>query len=256
MKHQPLLFAPKSKARAVRSYVLRSGRITPAQKRALDLHWTTYGLDPYEGTQGFHKIANLKPWRARVLEIGFGDGMSLLTQAAGAPDYCFIGIEVYAAGLGRLLHQLAAQKIDNVFVYYADALSVLPLCIPDASLDRMQIDFPDPWPKKKHTKRRLVQTDTLPVFLRKLKTGGILSLATDCKDYAEQMAEAIESATAEFNVSVGRSDKTFTFRPPTKFERAGKAIRSRIDYFLIQKKLDVKVCNQLVQKSQTEPAGT
>lgn len=235
MKHQPLLLPPQTKEHDLRSYVLRSGRLTIAQKRALNLHWAAFGLDLHNGVSDFKQAIAKKPYRTQTLEIGFGNGLSLLEQALCAPEHCFIGIEVHLPGVGQLLHRLAAEALTNVFIYHANALDVLACCIPDNCLDRVQINFPDPWPKKRHLKRRLVQSSSLADFLRVLKPGGALFLATDCADYAEQMAVAIESAQAEFNLSFSRPDAKPDFRPKTKFEQTAEKAGRKIHHFVVQK---------------------
>ena len=213
----------------MRSYVQRSGRITKAQQNALKSHWPHYGLDLQAGQNGLLQICRGQPL---VLEIGFGNGESLLAQAKAEPDHLFIGVEVYSAGIGQLLHQLAADAVKNVRLYHADALDVLQHCIPDQSLDRLQLYFPDPWPKKKHHKRRLLQSEHLPLFVSKLKPSGLMALATDVASYAESITAAF--AESDLNAIFEVCDQRPTFRPETKFERRGRSKQHRIFDFIVR----------------------
>lgn len=229
----PLSEAPQHRYKSIHSYCLRNSRITSAQKRAISQHWPAYGLDLRAGTTGF--IAALDRDAKKVLEIGFGNGHSLLQQAKNEPHRQFIGIEVHRPGLGQLLRLLAQESIHNVFLYYADALDVLELCTPAQSIDRLQLYFPDPWLKKKHTKRRLVQANNLPNFLRVLKPEGIWHIATDCSAYADALLEAIDqSADCQVISAVPAVNKRPDWRPETKFEQAGRAAGRPIFDILVQ----------------------
>jgi len=167
--------------------VLRQGRQTDAQRRAFTEHWPTHGLD-YSGEQrAFGEIFGRS--NPLVVEIGFGNGEQLLYAAENEPDRDFIGIEVHGPGVGRLLNGLAAGNLSNVRVYQHDAVEVLRNEIADAALDEVRIYFPDPWHKKRHHKRRLIQPDFVALLCDKLKSGGRLHLATDWENYAEQMRE-------------------------------------------------------------------
>ena len=141
--------------RRIRSYVLRRGRMTPGQQRAYEQNWQRCGLayspQPLDFAAAFGRAGPL------VLEIGFGMGQSLVEMAAAAADTNFIGIEVHRPGVGRLLHAMEERKVDNIRVYCHDAVEILRDCIPDGSLDTVQIFFPDPWHKKRHNKRRLIK---------------------------------------------------------------------------------------------------
>jgi tRNA (guanine-N7-)-methyltransferase len=173
--------------RAIRSFVLRQGRQTEAQKRAFTEHWPAFGLD-YRGEPRAFDEAFGRPGPL-VVEIGFGNGEQLLFAAEHEPDRNFIGIEVHGPGVGRLLNGLAAGNFANVRVYQHDAVEVLRQEIADAALDEVRIYFPDPWHKKRHHKRRLIQPEFVALLCDKLKSGGRLHLATDWQNYAEQMRE-------------------------------------------------------------------
>jgi tRNA (guanine-N7-)-methyltransferase len=173
--------------RAIRSFVLRQGRQTDAQKRAFTEHWPTYGLDYRGERRAFEQVFGRS--NPLVVEIGFGNGEQLLYAAEHEPDRNFIGVEVHGPGVGRLLNGLAAGNFAHVRVYQHDAVEVLRNEIADAALDEVRIYFPDPWHKKRHHKRRLIQPEFVALLCDKLKSGGRLHLATDWENYAEQMRE-------------------------------------------------------------------
>lgn len=211
------------KKKSIRSYVIRAGRMTESQRRAFDSYWGKYGLSLFAGAlnpqEVFGRAAPL------VLEIGFGMGDSLLAMAEAEPDKDFIGIEVHPPGVGRLINNAGKAEIRNLRVYMADAIDVLNDSIGDGSLDRFQLYFPDPWHKKKHHKRRIVQPEFVRLICSKLKSGGLLHMATDWENYAEQMREVLEMEpqlenTAGKNNYSPRPD----FRPETKFERRGQRL--------------------------------
>lgn len=204
----------------IRSFVLRQGRLTPAQSRALAELLPRYGLDPEQGQFDFSTVFGRNT--RRTLEIGFGNGETLLALAQAHPDEDFLGIEVHRPGIGHLLLALEKQGTENLRIICADAVEVLNRCIPDASLNAVLVYFPDPWPKKRHHKRRLVQSAFVAQVASKLKPGGRFQLATDWPDYAAHML-AVLSASPEFaNLS---PDGTYlprpATRPLTKFEGRG-----------------------------------
>ena len=163
--------------RKVRSFVLREGRLTAGQRNALDTLWPRFGLERDQGAlDPEHVFGRDAP---RVLEIGYGMGQSLAQMAAADPDKDFIGIEVHRPGVGALLMEIEQQGLNNLRSYCDDAVEILELCIPDNSLARVQLYFPDPWHKKKHHKRRIVQPAWVALVQRKLQPGGILHMATD-----------------------------------------------------------------------------
>lgn len=209
--------------RRIRSFVLRAGRMTRGQEMAFEHYWPEAGLTLEQGlidpVEVFGRRAPL------VLEIGFGMGQSLATMAAAAPDTDFIGVEVHKPGVGRLLMTLGEQQLSNIRVYCDDAVEVLAKCMPDASLDRVQVYFPDPWHKKKHHKRRLIQPEFVQHLRRKLKPGGVLHLATDWENYAEHMLTVMSGAEGFRNLAdAGGYSPRPDWRPLTKFEQRGQRL--------------------------------
>ena len=209
--------------RPIRSYVLRTGRMTPGQQRAFDRNWGRWGLEHADGILDFDaRFGRAGP---RVLEIGFGMGQSLVAMAAAAPASNFVGIEVHRPGVGKLLHSMVEQDVDNIRVYCHDAVEVLRDCIPPASLDCIQIFFPDPWHKKKHNKRRLIQSPFVALLASRLKPGGTLHLATDWEDYARQMMDVLSAEPALANeFGEGAFAPRPDHRPLTKFELRGERL--------------------------------
>jgi tRNA (guanine-N7-)-methyltransferase len=206
--------------RPVRSFVLREGRITPAQQRAFDAHWARFGLD-YAGTaRDFDATFGRRA--PRVLEIGFGNGEALDWASAQDPARDYLGIEVHRPGVGRLMNALAARDAGNVRLYRHDAVEVLQHEISPAALAEVRIWFPDPWPKKRHHKRRLVQPAFIDLLGTRIAAGGLLHLATDWADYAGHMREVMEAAPGWRNTL---APGTYAERPPwrieTHFERRG-----------------------------------
>ena len=159
----------------------REGRLTRGQQQALQELWPRFGLETSTRLDLDRIFGRSAP---RTLEIGFGNGDTLLTMAAGEPQTDFLGIEVHRPGVGRLLHELESRALDNVRVIREDAVPVLGNCLPDNSLDRLLLFFPDPWHKKRHHKRRIVQADFIELLAKKIKPGGILHMATDWENYA------------------------------------------------------------------------
>jgi tRNA (guanine-N7-)-methyltransferase len=209
--------------RPIRSYVLRTGRITPGQQRAFEQNWQRYGLEHNGGTLDYDEAFG-RPG-SRVLEIGFGMGQSLVAMAAATPATNFIGIEVHRPGVGKLLHSMVERDVHNIRIYCHDAVEILRDCIPDASLDTVQIFFPDPWHKKRHHKRRLVQPAFVAHLTGKLKPGGTLHLATDWENYAEQMMAVLSAADGLTNTCpAGHFAPRPEHRPLTKFELRGERL--------------------------------
>jgi tRNA (guanine-N7-)-methyltransferase len=213
--------------RSIRSYVRREGHITPAQQRALKDLWPRYGIEAGEALIDFDAVFER---RAPVtLEIGFGNGDALVAAAATHPEINYIGIEVHRPGIGNLLRKLESSELKNVRVMLADAEEVLTAQIPEVSLSGIRLFFPDPWPKQRHRKRRLVQSDFAALVKCKLVPGGYIHLATDCKDYAEHMGSVL-SRTPEL-VEVSRLDQFTTMiasREPTRFEQRGRKLGNQI----------------------------
>ena len=209
--------------RAIRSFVTRSGRITAAQERALQELWPKYGVEL--GTAPLDLDALFGRRARRVAEIGFGNGDNLLSLAASRPQEDFLGVEVHRPGVGRLLLQLEERALGNVRVICADAVEVLERHLGGAGLDEILILFPDPWPKKRHHKRRLIQPPFVALLAARLKEGGTLRLATDWEPYAHEMLATLAAESKLRNVAAGGG---FIPRPaersPTRFERRGERL--------------------------------
>ncbi len=204
----------------VRSFVLRSGRLTAAQKRALATLWGRYGL---EGRGVLERRIIFGREAPMFVEVGFGNGDALLEMAEGHPERDYIGIEVHLPGIGRLLAGLHERGLTNVRVVRADAAGVFERGIPDGDLDGVNIWFPDPWPKKRHHKRRLVQPSFVKVVTGKLKPSGCIHLATDWEHYARQMLQVLEGQPGLVNLAgKGEYFTGPTERPVTRFQRRGE----------------------------------
>ena len=206
--------------RAIRSFVLRQGRQTDAQKRAFAEHWPRYGLDyrgePRDFAQIFGRTAPL------VVEIGFGNGEQLLFAAERESETDFLGIEVHAPGVGRLLNGLAATGLGNVRVYQHDAVEVLGQEIINGALSEVRIYFPDPWHKSRHHKRRLIQPEFVALVCNKLAVGGLLHVATDWENYAEQMWDVLDAEPRLHNLAGARAEiPRPEWRRQTHFETRG-----------------------------------
>lgn len=213
--------------RAIRSFVTRGGRITSAQERALQELWPKYGLEldagPLDLDRHFGRRAR------RVAEIGFGNGDNLLSLAASRPADDFLGIEVHRPGVGRLMLQLQERALGNVRVVCRDAVEVLERYLDGPCLDEILILFPDPWPKKRHHKRRLIQASFVALLVERLSAGGALRLATDWEPYAVEMLATLSAEPRLRNVS---PDGGFVARPtersPTRFERRGERLGHQV----------------------------
>ncbi len=209
--------------RSIRSFVTRAGRITVAQQRALEQLWPKYGVEfapaPLTAAALFGRVAPL------TLEIGFGNGDNLARLAGAYPQRDFLGIEVHRAGVGRLLLALQAQGLSNVRIICHDAVEVLERQIPPAAVAEILILFPDPWPKKRHHKRRLVQEAFVTLAAQRLGRGGVLRLATDWQPYALQMLETLSAAPDLENLAAaGAFVPRPTERESTRFERRGERL--------------------------------
>lgn len=220
--------------RALRSFVLRQGRQTDAQKRAFELHWPTLGVD-FEGhTKDLPALFDREA--PRVVEIGFGNGEQLIFGAQLEPDRDFIGIEVHGPGVGRALNAAADAGLGNLRIYQHDAVEVLRDEIADAALDEVRIYFPDPWHKKRHHKRRLVNEEFLGLIEAKLRVGGLLHLATDWEGYAEQMRELCEARTQLRNeAGPGLAVERPAWRRQTHFETRGLKLGHGVWDFLYRR---------------------
>jgi tRNA (guanine-N7-)-methyltransferase len=208
--------------RRIRSFVRREGRLTTGQRRALEVLWPLYGIDRVDPLDLDVVFGRQAP---RTLEIGFGNGDSLAQMAAAAPEEDFLGIEVHRPGIGHLLQEIEARGLRNVRVMGRDAVEVLERQIPAASLDRVLLFFPDPWHKKKHHKRRILQARFIDLLARALRPGGRFHMATDWQEYAEHMLAEMEQATAFRNLAgPGQYAEKPGYRPTTKFERRGQRL--------------------------------
>lgn len=208
--------------RTVRSYVAR-GRLTSGQRRALERYWPRYGI---EGGTSPLQLEEIFGRRAPChLEIGFGMGEALLEMATSHPEVNHLGIEVYLPGIGSLLKRVHEQQLHNLRILNGDACELLDRSIPDASFEVIQLFFPDPWPKKRHHKRRIVQPPFAALLAQKLLPGGRLLMATDWQDYAEHMLQVLSATPGLVNTAgPGRYAPRPAERPLTKFEARGQRL--------------------------------
>jgi len=207
--------------RTIRSYVLRQGRISPAQRRALDELTARYGIEFRDALLDPEKVFRRKA--PLVLEIGSGMGETTAAIAQAHPGTDFIALEVHAPGVGSLLRRIETLGLGNLRVVRHDAVDVLRHMIADGALAGIHLFFPDPWPKKRHHKRRLVQPEFVALAARKLAPGGILHAVTDWPDYAGQMLEVLSAEPLLENTSGGYAARP-AHRPLTKFEQRGLAL--------------------------------
>jgi len=211
---------------AIRSFVMRAGRVTQAQQRALAELWPRFGVEftpaPLDLTALFGRSA------PRSVEIGFGNGEHLIERALAAPERDFLGIEVHRPGIGHLLLGLQRHGLRNVRVIAHDAVEVFAQQLPCASLDEVEILFPDPWPKKRHHKRRLIQPEFVTLVAARLRAGGLLHLATDWEPYAEHMLQTLEACGALANDTGSGGFASGMARSATRFERRGERLGHRV----------------------------
>lgn len=207
--------------RRIRSFVLREGRMTDAQQRAFGDYWPRYGIDHAGTPQDFAALFGRQA--PVVMEIGFGNGEALARASEMDVARDFIGVEVHGPGVGRLLNALAARDARNVRIFRHDAVEVLTHDIAPGALGEVRIWFPDPWPKKRHHKRRLIQPDFVALLASRMRVGGLLHLATDWQPYAEHMLAVLEAVpdlrnAAESGVYADQP----AWRMETHFERRGR----------------------------------
>ena len=209
--------------RKIQSFVRRSGRLSKAQSIGLNELWNDYGVDLNEKKLDFDKLFLSK--NNVTLEVGFGNGDSLLEMAIDQPNQNFLGVEVYEAGVGRLINEANKNKLSNLKIIKDDAVEVLTNNILDNSISHFQLFFPDPWHKKKHHKRRIVQISFLDLLSKKLKKDGVVHIATDWENYAEHIMELLESHSHFKNCA---GDHMYSLRPKnrplTKFENRGQKL--------------------------------
>ena len=204
--------------RHIRSFVLRQGRVSVAQQRAIDNLQPRYGIPyvarPLDLAQAFRRTAPV------ILEIGFGMGDSTATIAQAHPENDYLALEVHTPGVGNLLKVIDAEQIKNIRIMQHDAVEVLRDMIGDDSLDGVHIFFPDPWHKARHNKRRLIQSPFIAQLVRKLKPGGYIHVATDWQDYAEQVLTVLSAEPLLQNTAADYAPRP-SYRPLTKFELRG-----------------------------------
>lgn len=215
---------PDQQHRPIRSFVIRSGRMTESQRQGLDTHLEKWGLTLSETAINFTEVFNNT--QPLVMEIGFGMGDSLAQMAEQQPENNFIGVEVHSPGIGRLLALVANKELNNIRVFNDDAVKVLQQSVADHSMHRLNLYFPDPWHKTKHHKRRLVKPDFLALVYSRLETGGLLHIATDWQPYADYVLKLMQNQSLFKNIA---GDAKFVNpqdygRPETKFERRGQRL--------------------------------
>jgi tRNA (guanine-N7-)-methyltransferase len=207
--------------RSIRSFVLRTGRLTGAQERAIAALSAQFIL-PFT-TQPLDLNATFQRVTPKILEIGFGMGETTAAIAADHPENDYLGVEVHTPGVGALLIRMEAMQLSNIRIIQHDAVEVLETMIPSGSLDGVHVFFPDPWPKKRHHKRRLLQARTVSLISERLRPGGYLHVATDWEDYATQILAVLSAEPLLANTSQGFADRPVS-RPVTKFEQRGNRL--------------------------------
>lgn len=228
---------PPDHLRRIRSFVLREGRMTPAQQRAFDEHWVRYGIDYTSDTQDYAtRFGRNAPL---VMEIGFGNGEALAWASEHDPARNYLGIEVHGPGVGRLMNALGARDARNVRLYRHDAVEVLEHEIPPDTLAEARIWFPDPWHKKRHNKRRIIQPGFVALLASRMAPGGLLHMATDWQPYAEHMLETMEAAPGWRNaVAPGQYAEKPAWRIETHFERRGLKLGHGVRDLLYRRDMD------------------
>ena len=224
--------------RKIKSYVLRQGRLTQAQQHALDHHWAAFGIDYQPELLGLSQVfGNDNPV---TIEVGFGNGESLLEQARRHPEQNYIGIEVHGPGVGHLIHLAHQAGLSNLRMIRHDAIEVMRAQVPPDSIACVQLFFPDPWQKKRHHKRRIIRPEFLELVQRVLIPGGLFHMATDWQDYAEYMLEQMEHAddfvndAGKGNYADNRGERT-----ETRFEKRGIRLGHGVWDLMYRKKADL-----------------
>lgn len=205
--------------RPIRSFVLRQGRLTKGQARALETGWPTHGVEYSDQTLDLNQLFG-RPQSKKILEIGFGMGDATAKIAQTLPDHDFLAIEVHTPGIGGLLKLMQEGDIQNIRIIQHDAVEVLQNMLADQSLDGVHIFFPDPWHKKRHHKRRLIQAEFVSLLSRKLKVGAYIHVATDWQEYAEWVLAVLSGEPKLKNSAQDYAEKP-SYRPLTKFENRG-----------------------------------
>lgn len=223
-----------ARPRRIRSYVLRQGRMSEAQRRAYEdalAYWgIAYAPAPLDLAAAFGRNA------PTILEIGFGMGRTTAEIAAAHPQNNYLGVEVHTPGVGSLLKEIQTRGLDNIRLIQHDAVEVLTHMLADGTLAGIHIYFPDPWPKKRHHKRRLIQSELVALLVRKLAPGGYLHCATDWEDYALQMLEVLNAEAGLKNTADGFAPRP-QWRPVTKFEQRGLKLGHGVWDLLFEKPL-------------------
>ncbi len=225
---------PNTSSQKIRSFVRREGRLTSTQALALEQFWLQYNVPFAQELLDFEQLFQRQA--PTLIEIGFGMGHSLADMARQHPENNYIGIEVHRPGIGNLLHLIEQDQLSNIRIIHHDAIEVLEHGIPDSSLSAVYLFFPDPWPKTRHQKRRIVQSDFVQAVGKKLKSTGIFHMATDWQDYAEQMLKITDSDAGFKNLAgVGRFSPRPEYRILSKFEKRGHLLGHGIWDLLYQK---------------------
>ncbi len=210
--------------RHIRSFVRRDGRFTDAQRHALESLWADYGVEPGEETLDFTSLFSGRH-ASQHLEIGIGMGDALVEMAQVDPEGNYLGIDVHRPGLGSVMQKARARGLKNLRVMSADAITVLQKNLPDASLEAVYLFFPDPWPKRRHHKRRIVNATFAESIHRVLKPGGHFHMATDWQEYAQHMMDVMSMAPGFANIAgAERYVPRPEYRPLTKFEQRGQRL--------------------------------
>jgi tRNA (guanine-N7-)-methyltransferase len=211
------------KQRRIRSFVLRQGRLTKGQERALETGWPRFGVDYIETLLDLNAFFG-RTESKKILEIGFGMGDATAKIAQVLPDCDFLAVEVHTPGIGSLLKHMQELALTNIRIIQHDAVEVLQNMLPDANqeqgLDGVHIFFPDPWHKKRHHKRRLIQSEFVKLLCSKLKVGAYIHVATDWQEYAEWVLEVLNGESSLKNTAQDYAEKP-SYRPLTKFENRG-----------------------------------
>lgn len=211
--------------RSIRTYVLRQGRLTAAQQRACDALLPQYGIPYRDACLDLDQVFGRRA--PKILEIGFGMGETTADIAARHPENDYLGIEVHTPGVGSLLKRIADAGLTNVRIIRHDAVEVLQAMIAPASIDGIHIYFPDPWPKKRHHKRRLLQPPFVALLASRMKPGAYLHVATDWEDYAQAILEVLAAEPSLTNIAAGFAPRP-PWRPETKFEARGLKLGHRV----------------------------
>ena len=218
----------------MRSFVLRGGRLTEGQKRALDECWPRFGIEKGESLLDFKTLfGNGAPV---IMEIGFGNGDATWQMAQACPAENYVGVEVHQPGVGHLLLKMKQHGIENIRIVSEDAVEFLRERVAEESLDGVRIYFPDPWPKKRHNKRRIIQPALIALLASRMRPGALLHLATDWEPYAAYMLEVMQSSDDFVNLSpTGDFCAQPEWRPRTKYEKRGEGLGHQVRDLLFKK---------------------